>query len=260
MWAVQVGTTANEECDAIAVDDNGDVYAAGKFTGASLNFGGATTALAGPDASTRSDMWVAKFNGASGAAIYAAAYGGTTGQATPAHLVVDGSGNVIVGGQFTANLTFGPATLMSAGLADAFVASLSSGLTPNWAVRLGGTGSDATNGVAVDSFGDVIVTGLFNKTTTGAATLTATTSTASNPFVLKLNGTTGSTDSAAGYGDSGTATGDAVACNRYGAPPNAITIAGSFSATLTFSTPGTASPVGPATNATDVWLITAALQ
>ena len=260
LWAAQFGSTnnGNDDCDALAIDDNGDVYAAGSFTGQTLSFGGAASGLAGPNTSTRKYLWVAKFNGATGAAVAAAAFSGTTGQATPTGLVVDASDNVVVGGEFTANLTIGSA-LVGAGLGDAFVAKLSPALVPSWAVRLGGTSSDATNGVAVDSLGDVIATGLFNKTTTGAAVLAATTTSASNPFVLKLDGATGSTDFAAAYGSSGTATGDAVAVNRYGATPDQIMLAGSTTAPLTFGAPGTASPVTPV-NSTDVWIATAHLQ
>lgn len=130
-----------------------------------------------------------------------------------------------------------------------------------WAVRLGSTNPDSVNGVAVDSFGDVVATGTFSTpsaaNTTGAASLHATTTTSSNPFVLKLNGTTGATDYAVSYGDVATSTGDAVAVNRYGATPNQIGIAGSFGATITFP-----APVGALTASTpnDVWFLTAKLQ
>jgi hypothetical protein len=261
LWARQIASTAvfNEDCSAIAVDDNGDVWAAGSFSGASLDFGGATSALTGPGAATRKYTWVAKLNGATGAAIFSAGFSGTAGVVTPAGLAVDASGNVVVAGQFTGNVTFGTTTVNTAGVADAWVAKLSPALAPVWAVRLGGAGGDVANGVAVDSFGDAVVTGTFNRTTSGAAVLTATTTTASNPFVLKLNGLTGATDSAAAYGCDATSSGDAVAVNRFGATPDQISLAGSFGSTLTFGAPGTASPV-TSVNPTDVYFVAAKLQ
>jgi hypothetical protein len=260
LWAFQFGTAGAEECDAVAVDDNGDVYAAGSFSGAGLNFGGTSTALVGPNTSTRKFIWVAKFDGATGTAISAVSYNGTGGQATPTGLVVDASGEVVLGGSFTGNVSFGGTALATAGLGDAFVAKLTTALAPSWAVRIGGIGSDVVNGVAVDSLGDVLAIGTFNKTTTGAAVISAQTTTAANSFSLKLNGLTGATDSAHAYGSVATTSGDAVVVNRYlGTAQDAITMTGTFGATLTFGLPGTATPI-TATLGTDVYLVTAKLQ
>jgi hypothetical protein len=258
LWAIQLNSsvTYNDECDAVAVDDNGDVWAAGYFSGASLNFGGATSALTGPANSNRKFLWVAKFNGATGAAISSTVFSGTLGNAVPFSLVAT-STEVVVGGQFTSNVTIG-STLTSAGAGDAFVAMLApSSLAPVWAVRLGGGGSDVANGVAVDSYGDVIATGLFfgTATMTGTATTVATPGAASNPFVLKLNGGTGAVEDVKSFSDAATATGDAIAVNRFGA--NQISLAGTLNATMTVPAPaGNVS----ATNVTDVYLIPAILQ
>jgi hypothetical protein len=260
LWASQFSSpgTANEECDAVAIDDNGDVWAAGSTSGASINFGGATGVLTGPNASTRKFTWVAKFNGATGAAITSAIFGGTGGQATPAGIAVDASGNVALAGQFTGNVTFGGTALTSAGLADAWAAKLNGAAVPTWAVRLGGAGGDVANGVAVTSFGNVVVTGSINKgPTTGAAALTAASTTAPDAFILKLNGGTGSTDFAANYGDAANQTGDAIAVNRFGATPNQIAVAGSITSGMTFPAPaGSITAVNP----TDVFVVFANLQ
>ena len=259
LWAAQYGGTLNEECDAVAVDDNGDVYAAGSFSGATLTFG-TLAALTGPNNNVRSYLWVAKFNGATGAPIAAAAFTGTAVM-EPFSIAVDASDNVVVGGAFTGNVTLGSTVLTSAGNLDALVAKLNSSFAPTWAVRLGASGPDSTNGVAFDSLGDVIVAGAFNTPagtpTTGAAALTSGTKSASNPFVLKLNGTTGAADSSAAYSDIAAATGDAIAVNRYGTTTNQIGIAGTFGNSITFPAP--AGPV-TATTPTDVWFLTAILQ
>jgi len=252
--------TFNDECDAVAVDDNGDVWATGSTSGASINFGGATSNLTGPGASTKKYIWVAKFNGATGAAIASAIFSGT-GQGFPSlyggGIAVDGSGNVALAGQFTGAVTFGTTTLTSAGLQDVWTAKLSSTLAPVWAVRLGGTGGDVANGVAVTSSGDVVVTGLINKgPTTGAASLTAASTTSPDAFVLELSGASGATIFAASYGDDANQSGDAIAVNRF-STANPIAVAGSLASSITFPPPvGTLSygALDPAIT-TDVFLV-----
>jgi hypothetical protein len=175
----------------------------------------------------------------------------------PTSLAVDGSGNVILGGQFSGNVAFGATSLASAGLVDGWVAKLSPALAPLWAVRLGGPGNDTVNGLSVDSSGEVIAVGAMNKTVTGAATLAAAGTTASDAFVLQLGGATGATDFAQNYGDASTQAADVVAVNRFGATPNAITLVGTLSGTITFPAPAGSVK---ATGVTDAFLVTAILK
>jgi hypothetical protein len=261
IWSQQLGGAGNDECDAIAVDDNGDVYAAGQFDSATLTFPAPTAiTLTGPGLTTRKFLWVAKFAGGGDGSgktktLLAQAYSGPAGQTLPGAIAVDATGAVSVGGRFTGSLVFGTTTLTSAGGQDAFVAKLdAAGLGTVWAVRLGGTGPDSTNGVGIDSFGDVIVTGGFQKTTTGAATLTANGTTASDVYIMKLNGVNGNTDFAAAYGDVATQTGDAIAVNRWGtaATLDLVSVAGTLNSSIVFPTPaGTVTAVG----ATDTFLL-----
>ncbi len=238
LWTRQIpgagSGTVNEDCLAVAVDDNGDVHAAGTFSGTSLNFGGSTSALTGPGASTRKYLWVAKFDGGTGAAISSAAFKGTLGSVVPTSLAVDAAGGVAVAGRFTSNVTIGT-TLTSVANWDAFVAKLTSALVPAWAVSMGGGAMDVANGVAFDSLGDVIATGQFNWTTSGAATLIAATSTAPDAFLLELGGTSGATMYAAGFGDWDNQSGSAVAVDRLGA--NEVALVGSLNGSITFPDP-----------------------
>jgi hypothetical protein len=241
LWAVQVGGSSNEECDAVALDANGDLYAAGNFSGTSLAFGGGAASLVGPGTTARKFLWVARFDGTTGAAIAAASFSGPVGQVTPTSLAFDATGNLAVGGSFTsgtAGMTMGSTTLTSAGAADAFLARLSPALVPAWAVRLGGTGGDVATSVAFDSLGDLLVTGFFNRTSTGAAALTAT-GTASDAFLLKIDGATGATRFASGYGDGATQTGDSIAVNRFGVGSalDQVAMAGTLNGAITFPAP-----------------------
>jgi len=270
IWASQFiatgvnNTSPASDCQALAIDDNGDVFATGTLQGASLNFGGATSALTGPDSSLRKYVWVAKFNGTTGAAEYSAIFNGTAGLPVPGGIAVDSGDNVSIAGEFTTNITFGSTTLTSAGGEDAFVAHLGPTFTPLWAVRMGGTIVDVANGVAVDSTGEVFAVGTFNRTATISGTFgtygadLVTTGASSNPFLLQVNGATGAIDFATSYGDSATSSATGIAVNRYGTSAlNQVAVVGTYVSTLNFPAPAGSIT---ATNATDVWLTTASLQ
>jgi hypothetical protein len=230
-WAKQIGGTADEECDALAVDDNGDVIAAGTFNGP-LTFTGPP--LPAPASQISHWMWLAKFNGQSGSALSQASFGSGAGSKRPLALATDASGTVYVTGAFTTTLPFGGTTLTSAGGSDAFVARLDPGssFAPLWAVRLGGSSSDEAHGIAVDAAGNAVVVGLFSGTTSGAAAMTSAGST--DAFLLELDGSTGNTLLASHFGDQAQQVGDRVAIDRQG---GAIVFCGSFSGNVDFGGP-----------------------
>ena len=257
LWSLQIGASGNEECDAIAIDDAGDVYASGNFDSATLTIPG-TPALTGPGTTSRKFLWVAKLNGASGAGISSAAFSGAGGQIFPRSVSVDATGKLVVGGNFSGNPTFGGTTVTSSGGQDVFVTRLDllSSFTPAWAVRLGGPAADVAAGVATTSSGDVVVTGFFNGTTDGAAVLTAARTTGSDVFLLKLDGVTGSTQFAAGYGDALIQSGDSLAVNRFGA--DQFSAGGTLNGTITFPAPAGAATA--ASGATETFLVVGNLQ
>ncbi|HEX8971355.1 hypothetical protein [Oryzihumus sp.] len=244
-WAKQLGGANEEECDALAIDDNGDVFAAGKYDGA-LDPG--LGALPSPGSSFRRWIWVAKYAGATGAPIAQASFGSGAGIHTPKSITVDAAGKLIMTGTFTATLPFGTTSLVSAGGTDVFVAKIdpAASFAPAWAVRMGGTISDEGRGIAVDSLGDVVVAGLFNGTTTGAATLTASSTAASDAFLLKLDGATGSTQFGAAYGDVYTQDADFVAINRLGAgtAKDLVDFGGNFASVIDFGSAGSLATSG----------------
>jgi hypothetical protein len=246
-WAKQIGTTADEECDAITVDDAGNVVAAGKYSGSGNLLLAGSTPLPNPGSAFRRHIWVARFDGVTGAGLAQRSFGGGNGQHQPNAVSVDAAGNVFIAGYFSYSLPFGAATgggatsctagtngcLASAGGLDGFVAKLDPSLAPIWMTRIGDAAADdAVRGLAIDSSGDPVVGGLLNGTST-ASTITPTTAEtapvsdgpscvpgtpgtcaltsagpAASSFVAKLPGATGLFDPAAGR-----MTGDAITSN-----------------------------------------------
>ena len=79
-------------------------------------------------------------------------------------IAADASGNVYLAGYFTGSIDFGGGLLSSAGSSDLYVASFSSSGAYRWARAHGSTGADPGRGQAMDSGGNVYVTGYFTRT------------------------------------------------------------------------------------------------
>ncbi len=121
------------------------------------------------------------------------ATGGGTGSDVGNAVVVDGNGNSLVAGYFTGTATFGTNQLVSAGVQDGFVAKYNPAGQLLWVRRLGGTGYDAVNALAVDSSGNAYLAGSFEGIATFGTTSLTNTSVSSfaDAFVAKFdaNGT-----------------------------------------------------------------------
>jgi CheY-like chemotaxis protein len=76
----------------------------------------------------------------------------------------DNQGNVIVAGKFSGSVNFGGTILTSRGGFDVFVCKYSASGTLLWVRSYGGNVDDTAQGVAVDSGGNVYVTGHFSGT------------------------------------------------------------------------------------------------
>ena len=158
-----------------------------------------------------------------------------------------------------------------------FLAKLDSiALAPAWnAIRFGGSGIDLIKSVASTSYGDIVVAGTVNPSsstfksanggfdTNGAVQLSVNGTTAPDQFLVKFNGQTGAVDNPAGtiltYGDPTTQNGDTVVVNRFTVVPVArdrVAFGGAFSGTVTYGAAGSISAV----NGTDQSLVFGNLQ
>ena len=161
-WAKKAGGTGTDSGNAVAVDNQGNVFVTGNYSN-SMSFPGSGATLSGFGGN---DIFLAKYD-AFGILLWAVRAGGT-GQDAGSGVAVDDNGNSYVTGQITGTATFqstagGPSRVAtSAGGLDAFIAKYDSSGHCQWATTDGGTGSDYGSGIAVTADGNyVYITGGF---------------------------------------------------------------------------------------------------
>jgi hypothetical protein len=165
-WAKRFGGTGSDYGTTVAVDGTGNVYVAGYFQG-SADFGGGVLTSAGGV-----DLFLAKYT-AAGAHLWSKRFGGT-GDEQVSSIVLDASGNIFLAGKFTGTGNFGGSSFTSAGQQDGYLAKYSPQGEPLWSQSFGGVYGDVVNKIAVDSQGNIAVTGVFRGTVViGGTTLTS---------------------------------------------------------------------------------------
>jgi hypothetical protein len=181
-----LGMYENVHGEAIAVDANGNAYVTGEtqaniipgvavfpITTDAGNTAFETTFAGSPTNPTSTNAFVTKIGAAGSTILYSSYLGGNT-EDVGYGIAVDGSANAYVTGlTYSSNFPATTGALQTAyGLAgDAFVTKVNtdgSGATSLvYSTFLGGSGLDQGNGIALDSSGDVYVTGLTNSAAFG---------------------------------------------------------------------------------------------
>jgi hypothetical protein len=156
LWVQQIGGAGSEGVSRLAIDAANNVYLAAQTQSPSLSLGSLTLSLA------QADIVVAQVN-AAGTFQWATKAGNTPTTSGTQLLAValDPNNNLCLTGYFTGSVAFGATTLNGAGGSDAFVAKISTTGMWNWALRIGGTNGDAGRGLAVDTLGNIYLTGSF---------------------------------------------------------------------------------------------------
>ena len=178
-WMQKAGGNTIDEAYDVAVDVQGNVFSVGYFTGIST-FGGSALVASGS-----TDAFITKVDN-QGNFVWAFKGGGSGSDRANA-VATDGLGNSYVTGYFNGTATFGGTSLTSNGLQDIFIAKYNSAGVVQWAKKAGGTQSDFGFGIAVNSSGDVFVTGAFKDSATFGGTSVLSANTTSDVFVTKLN-------------------------------------------------------------------------
>ena len=160
-WAVKAGGSADDQAYGLAVDSAGNAYITGHFYSTNATFGAFTLTNKGS-----ADTFIAKYNNA-GNVLWARSAGGA-GNDQGTRLALDTNGNCYVTGLFgSPTITFGSFTLTNVatdGSWDLLLVKYDSNGNVVWAKSAGGPGFDAGNSVAVDTTGNVFVTGYFDGT------------------------------------------------------------------------------------------------
>jgi hypothetical protein len=163
-WAARLGGSSFDQAYAVATDQMGNVYTSGSFEGTSdFNPGSGTANLT---STGDADVFISKLN-SSGQFVWAIRFGGTTEDYAEA-LMTDGNGSLYVIGYFNGTSDFdpGPGTtnLTAAGSYDMYIAKFDLDGVFQWARRIGGTAFDQHRGIALDSTGNIVLTGQFSGT------------------------------------------------------------------------------------------------
>ncbi len=119
-------------------------------------------------------------------------HAGDHGYESAASVAVDAGGNAYITGSYTsAFINFGTFSLLNSfsGTSDIFLVKLDPSGTVLWAKTFGGADGDQGNSVAVDTSGNVILTGWFTSPTItfGSTVLTNAGTTSSDLFIAKFN-------------------------------------------------------------------------
>ncbi|MCP4526127.1 MAG: hypothetical protein GY833_09485 [Aestuariibacter sp.] len=161
-WSSYLGKSGIDEGTSISVDSSGDAYVSGATSSTDFNVtNGFDTTYGGGNF----DAFVTKVS--SLGSILWSSYIGGSGDDEGYGNAVDTAGNVYITGRTYSsnfNVTNGFQTSFGGGGADVFVTKLSSDGTFGWSSFLGGNGHDRADDIAVDTQGNVYVTGYTQST------------------------------------------------------------------------------------------------
>ncbi len=162
-WAKTFGDSNNDGAlGAVAVSGAG-VVVTGSFQGSVL-FASSGSSLTSNGGSR--DAFAVRYT-AAGDHVWSFRYGGA-GSDSGRAVAVTPTGEVVLAGTFSDTITFGTHVLTGTGPAwDVFVTRMSADMAPihEWAVGLGGDGSDSCESAVVDAAGDVYLTSQFSGMT-----------------------------------------------------------------------------------------------
>ncbi|MBI4701054.1 MAG: hypothetical protein HY744_07840 [Deltaproteobacteria bacterium] len=156
LWSKSFAAPDNQFAEAVALDQTGNIVVAGAVKG-EADFGGGPLASADAD-----DIFVVELD-PNGAHLWSKIYGGTGNQRVRA-LAVDAQGGVYLTGHFEGKLEFAGKSLAGANpnnvLGGAiFLARLQPDGKADWADRYGDSADHDARSIAIDSFGNLILTG-----------------------------------------------------------------------------------------------------
>ncbi|TDB59143.1 NHL repeat-containing protein [Arundinibacter roseus] len=176
-WVRKAESASNMEGLDITTDQTNNVYLTGSF---SEDF-----VLKKPFSSAGgNDIFIAKYNSTGDLEWIDAA--GDIGNDYGFGIATDEDNNVYICGRFSNTLKIGMLSIISSGLNDIFLAKLNTNGGILWLKKAGGTVNEAAYDLAIDSNGDILMTG-FILGTTSFDTIAVPASTGFDVFIAKYN-------------------------------------------------------------------------
>lgn len=174
-WAINMGGTMQNYGYGIAVNDSGQIYVTGAFSGKTdfdpspaVKDTAYLTALPGTFFSPGFDVYLAKYD-STGKYMWAQRMGSSGWGDYGYSIAVDKAGNAYVAGYYGNYADFDPGSasciLISKGINDGFVAKYDNTGKYIWAKGIGSKADDNALAIALDNTNNVYVTGYFSDTT-----------------------------------------------------------------------------------------------
>jgi hypothetical protein len=240
IWAYALGGPNADGGAGIGLDNSGNIYLTGYFTGQNISIDPAalkSVSEAGGGSST-GDALVAKYN-ASMACQWAFNIGAAQADQGKDILVDKASGNIYVGGfvkKDALKVYFDPTTTSAAsfsgvGLNDIFLASYTSAGNYNWNLATGSTGEDALASLAFDQTGNIVLAGFTSGNVDFGSSHTITGKGGMDAFFAVVSSTSGASTSAYNLGSAINEQANATAVDINGK----ILVAGNYTASGTYN-------------------------
>lgn len=158
-WIISAGTTtASQFIYDSAMDSSGNIYSLA---------GSANMRINGVTSSGGQGAWITKSDSQGNFLWTQSIMSSST--VWPEGIAIDGTGNILVAGIYTGDLTVGSSTITNSGNSDGFIAKLDSSGNGIWVNKIGGTALDYVTAVAVDSSNNIVVTGWFDSSSLSIA-------------------------------------------------------------------------------------------
>jgi hypothetical protein len=163
-WVKQAGGVADDYGYSVALDNTGNVFVTGYFTG-NVYFGAINKTSVGGN-----DIFIAKYD-SNGLEQWVQSAGGISND-IGIDICIDVAGDIIIDGVYGS---------------DIFVAKYDNTGTFKWIQSAGGTGYDVAQGIAVDASKNIYITGIYANTATFGSLTPITSAGGSDIFIAKYD-------------------------------------------------------------------------
>jgi hypothetical protein len=178
-WTTMGESTVSISANSIAVNDSCEVYVGGVYN-SQMNFGNTNLSY-----STYDDVYVAKFD-TLGTCLWLNKAGGDDNEECSA-ITVDHAGNSYITGCYSYTAYFDLFNISSSSVNDIYVAKLSPNGSFVWVLSAGALQEDYGQDIALDGFGNLLLTGYYNgDCTIGANHLPSSGTNGYNYLLAKL--------------------------------------------------------------------------